>query len=101
MSVPFLCHWYWSGAVPEATTLKVAVCPAVTVWSAGWVVIAGAAGAAAPDGTDRTTFCCTTFAPVEIDHESVVAPAATVCVLVWLAPFDQWYVTWSGAAGAG
>ena len=29
-----------------AATLKEAVCPAVTVWLAGWVVIEGATGAA-------------------------------------------------------
>jgi len=28
---PFFCHWYVSGAVPVATTVKVAVWPAVTV----------------------------------------------------------------------
>jgi hypothetical protein len=32
--------------VPVATTVNVAVCPAVTVWFAGCVVIAGATGAA-------------------------------------------------------
>jgi len=31
--------------VPAATTGKVAVCPAVTVWFTGWVVIVGATGA--------------------------------------------------------
>jgi len=33
-------------AVPVAVTLKVAVCPAVTLWLAGWVVIVGATAAA-------------------------------------------------------
>jgi hypothetical protein len=28
--------------VPPATTVNVAVCPAVTVWFTGWLVIAGA-----------------------------------------------------------
>jgi hypothetical protein len=42
MFAPFFCHWYVSGAVPLATTLNVAVCPAVTVWFTGCVVIAGA-----------------------------------------------------------
>jgi hypothetical protein len=31
--------------VPVATTVNVAVCPAVTVWFPGWLVIAGATGA--------------------------------------------------------
>ena len=31
--------------MPEAVTEKVAVCPAVTVWLAGWLVIEGATGA--------------------------------------------------------
>src|SRR6266581_4840190 len=44
MFTPFFCHWYPSGAIPVATTVNVAVCPAVTVWLAGWVVIEGAAG---------------------------------------------------------
>jgi len=35
-----------SGAVPAAVTVNVAVCPAVTVWFAGCVVIVGATGAA-------------------------------------------------------
>jgi hypothetical protein len=34
------------GAVPVAATLKLAVCPAVTVWFAGWDVIDGATAAA-------------------------------------------------------
>ena len=38
------CHWYAS-VVPVAVTLKVAVAGAVTVWSAGCTVIAGATGA--------------------------------------------------------
>jgi len=32
--------------VPVAVTLKVVVCPAVTVWLEGWTVIDGATGAA-------------------------------------------------------
>jgi hypothetical protein len=32
--------------VPVALTVNVAVCPAVTVWLAGWVVIDGATAAA-------------------------------------------------------
>src|SRR5579859_483847 len=42
MFAPFFCHWYPSGAVPAATTVNVAVCPAITVWFAGCVVIVGA-----------------------------------------------------------
>ena len=38
------CHWNAS-VVPVAVTLKVAVAGAVTVWSAGCTVIAGATGA--------------------------------------------------------
>ena len=45
MSEPFFCHWYASGAVPLATTVKVAVWPAVTVCAEGCVVIVGATGA--------------------------------------------------------
>lgn len=41
IAIPPLDHWYVSGAVPVATTLKVAVCPTATVWLAGWVVIVG------------------------------------------------------------
>jgi hypothetical protein len=42
MFAPFFCHWYLSGAVPAATTVNVAVCPVVTVWFTGCVVIVGA-----------------------------------------------------------
>src|SRR5438093_11491104 len=45
MLAPFFCHWYASGAVPLATTVNVAFCPAVTVWFPGCVVIAAATGA--------------------------------------------------------
>jgi len=45
MLAPFFCHWKASGAVPLATTVNAAVCPAVTVWFPGCVVIAGATGA--------------------------------------------------------
>jgi hypothetical protein len=41
--------------VPAATTVKVAVCPAVTVWFVGWVVIVGATGAAVPVPETETT----------------------------------------------
>src|SRR5438094_667167 len=46
MFAPFFCHWSLSGAVPAATTVNVAVCPAVTVWLTGCVVIVGATAAA-------------------------------------------------------
>jgi hypothetical protein len=42
MAVPFLLHWYVRGAVPLAATVNEAVFPAITVWLAGCVVIAGA-----------------------------------------------------------
>jgi hypothetical protein len=35
MFTPFLRHWYCKGAVPVAVTLKVAVCPSLTVLFAG------------------------------------------------------------------
>ena len=44
MVTPPSYHWYVRGAVPVAVTLKVAVCPTVTVWLAGGVVITGAFG---------------------------------------------------------
>src|SRR5258708_39755268 len=37
---------YLSGALPAATTVNVAACPAVTVWLAGCVVPVGPTGAA-------------------------------------------------------
>src|SRR5207302_10781754 len=46
MAVPLFIHWELNGVVPVATTLNVAVCPTVTVWLAGWVVIEGATAAA-------------------------------------------------------
>jgi hypothetical protein len=39
MAVPFFFHWYVRVPVPVAATMKVAVCPAVMDWLAGWVVI--------------------------------------------------------------
>jgi hypothetical protein len=44
MGPPLLCHWYVSGAVPVAVTLKVAVCPAVTVIEVGGTVMVGFVG---------------------------------------------------------
>src|SRR5260221_11957068 len=43
---PLFCHWKFNGAVPVATTVKLAVCPAVTAWLAGCMVIVGATAAA-------------------------------------------------------
>jgi hypothetical protein len=37
--VAFFCHWYIIGALPEAPTVNVAVCPTDTAWLAGCVVI--------------------------------------------------------------
>ena len=45
-ATPSFRHWYVSGAVPVAVTLKLAAWPAVTVLATGWTVIAGATGAA-------------------------------------------------------
>src|SRR5215510_1575628 len=42
MFTPLRCHWYCSGAVPDAVTLKLAVCPAATVAFAGCVAMLGA-----------------------------------------------------------
>ena len=42
MSTPFRCHWYESGGVPLAATVKVADPPAETVRLDGWVVMLGA-----------------------------------------------------------
>ena len=39
------CHWYVGAGVPLAATVKVAFCPAVTVWFVGCVVIAGGVSA--------------------------------------------------------
>ena len=36
------CHWHVGAGLPPAATVKIASFPAVTVWAAGWVVIAGA-----------------------------------------------------------
>ena len=42
IGLPFSFHWYVSGVVPLAATLKVAVAGAVTLWLLGCVVIDGA-----------------------------------------------------------
>jgi hypothetical protein len=81
MFTPFFCHWKLSGAVPAATTANVAVCPAVTVWFAGGVVIVGATGAgftvsaAAALVTVPTVFVTTTR---NVDPLSEVAVAGVV-----------------------
>ena len=41
IAAPFFCHWYVKGCVPEAATVNVAVCPAITVALAGWLVTLG------------------------------------------------------------
>ena len=46
MSVPLNCHWKVGEGLPLAAAVKEAEGPAVTVWLAGCVVMAGAAGAA-------------------------------------------------------
>ena len=38
---PLVCHWYFNGAVPVATTARVAVVPTPTVWFVGCTVIVG------------------------------------------------------------
>ena len=35
------CHWTVGVGEPLAAALKLAVCPAVTVWLAGWLVTTG------------------------------------------------------------
>src|SRR5688572_5774683 len=42
MFTPFRCHWYVSGAVPDAATEKLACCPAATVTLAGCEEMLGA-----------------------------------------------------------
>src|SRR5688572_16894295 len=42
MFKPLRCHWYCSGAVPEAATVKLADCPAATVTFAGCEEMLGA-----------------------------------------------------------
>jgi hypothetical protein len=46
MSVPLRCHRYDSGAVPAATTVKVALAPTAATALAGGVVMLGATAAA-------------------------------------------------------
>src|SRR5260370_18540811 len=75
MFTPFFCHWYVSGAVPAAVTVNVAVCPAVTVWFAGWVVIVGAAGSALTVPVADTLFTRTAVYVTIIPNVSPVSPA--------------------------
>ena len=42
MFAPPFCHRYANGAVPAATTVKVALWPEITLLLTGWVVIEGA-----------------------------------------------------------
>src|SRR6185436_12300099 len=60
------------GAVPEAVTLKVAVCPAVTVWFAGCVVMLGGTAAGC---TVTTSVPFTLARPSETVTFSVYDPA--------------------------
>ena len=41
-SAPLKVHWYVSGGVPDAVTVKVAAPPSVAAWLAGCVVMRGA-----------------------------------------------------------
>ena len=46
MLAPSFCHWNVGAGLPLAAAVNVTELPAVTVLLAGWVVIAGAVGAA-------------------------------------------------------
>src|SRR5260370_1018546 len=89
MFTPFFCHWLLSGAVPVATTVNVAVCPAVTVWLAGCVVIVGATGA----GFTVSVAAALVTVPAPLLTTTVncsplcdVAVAGVVCVAEFAAP---------------
>ena len=51
MADPFFCHWYESGAVPSAETLKVTAAPILAVWFVGCCVIVGGAAVGVVGGT--------------------------------------------------
>ena len=70
IAAPPLYHWYVRGPIPAATTLKDAVCPAVTVWLAGGVVIVGA------------------VVTVKVAGALVTVPAALVTVTVKREPLS-------------
>ena len=52
------CHCTVGVGLPLAAAVKVAVCPAVTVWLAGWVVTIGAVRARSPSGWRRWWWPC-------------------------------------------
>jgi hypothetical protein len=66
-----------SGAVPAAVTANLAVCPAVTVWFAGCVVIVGATGAAF---TVSVADALVTVPAVFVTTTRKVAPLSAVVV---------------------
>src|SRR5437667_131280 len=55
MFTPFFCHCYPTRRAPPLATANVAVCPAVTVWFAGCVVIVGATAVIVPVPETVTT----------------------------------------------
>jgi hypothetical protein len=63
--------------VPVATTVKLAVCPAVTVWLAGGVVIVGTTAAAL---TVSVAAALVTVPAVLLTTTANVAPLSTVVV---------------------
>ena len=63
--------------MPLATTVNVAVCPAVTVWFAGCVVIVGATAAAV---TVNVAFALVALPAVLLTTTSNVAPLSVVAV---------------------
>src|SRR6267143_2934739 len=93
MLAPFFCPWSLGGAVPAATTVKVAVCPAVTVWFAGCVVTVGAEDAAPPVPVSDTVcglfgaLCVSVSVPVRVpvavgvNFTLIVQDAPTATVL--------------------
>src|SRR5260370_20689150 len=101
MFTPFFCHWYVSGAVPAAVTVNVAVCPAVTVWFAGWVVIVGATGAALTVSvadalvTVPAVFVTTTlnFEPLAEIGVASVAEVQAFALPIFTPFFCHWYVS--------
>jgi hypothetical protein len=73
----------------------------VTVRSAGWIVIVGAVGVAAPEAIFIETLVCDATVPVLMFQDSDAFPAAIVCTSVCAAPLFQPYVTSTGALDAG
>src|SRR5438034_8042584 len=77
MLTPFFCHDALPISVPAATTANVAVCPAVTVWFAGCVVIVGATAAAF---TVSVAALLVTAPAVFVTPTRIVEPPAAVVV---------------------